>query len=146
MTLNPELIKALPTQPVYCPAHEIGNVAHAYIDSVQAINTPAQLKAHLLRWRGLWDLFPTKDWGLLAKKLQTADIPLERVLAKLKIMRRKEEPEIPPGKTTQLAIEIILPGPLAQCHFIAKAYGVTGDLVLIQAHGVHDAYDYDYKE
>lgn len=135
------ILQRLPVLPSLDPDSAKGNVTEAYVQEVQQVRTEKHLRAHLQRWRVLWELFPRVSHPAYTSRMRhrmtTQRLPFGKVAKALR--KLADEPDKPrKGEIFSMAAEFRLPESLLRSFLAARYFEVSPDLILIQAHGAHE--------
>lgn len=123
----------LHTLPVL-PYQSEDGMMRAYTKELAKVRNRAQLRAHVRRWKHLWQLKPM-NW---VENLNREEIELglgrvhKHVFKKLLRFRDKHDPTDNPGRMSKIAMNIMLPRALLNAYLLANKYQAPFDVAMIQ--------------
>jgi len=112
-------------------------VASAYLSECKNIHSTKQLRSFVKRWKALWELFPDTTTNPYAKRLSSGRVPYKHVFKKLAKLNKGADFRRW-SDTLALAMELRVPGSLLLAYRVSQKYGVTEDVVIVQAHRAVD--------
>jgi len=107
-----------------------------YTNELAKVHNRTQLRAHVQRWRHLWQLQPV-NW---VERLTREEVELglgrvhKHVFKKLLKFRNKHDPTDNPGRMSKIAMNIMLPRALLNAYLLANKYQVPFDVAMIQTY------------
>jgi len=112
----------------------------SYMSQVKQVNSVEALKAHVDKWKALWNLDVPPGMKVTQEELNLANGTFDAEAA-FACVKRCYEPDGHCGHTSPscYGMHIVLPPVLLFAHLIGKEYGVPTDIAVIQMCGGYGA-------
>jgi hypothetical protein len=134
------------------PGFDTDNVSDSYIAELRGVATPEELLAFTARWAPLYSLSRARPFDRKAKdakrfrvtqknqqRLLAGDFDAVEALECIKQSRKREDREDNTCKHARMyscvGMHIMTPSVLIDAFLVARRYGVSTDLALVQMHG-----------